>query len=759
MGFADALSTLTGSDVAASAPAPPPNQDAPAQSSADRAPLQITIHPKGTASPEGTGFGGALGILSNTDAPPPPSPPPQDDSSQRKVGALDAFLTGLKSGASANFSDEIAGAYAAGKTMLPDNFDPISIREEGQDSGVSPLGIILSAATAAAGAGRLGYEALTQPGAGTAAYQQGRDAERQNQKLAEQQHPIANIAGNVGGALMLPVGGALRAATLPGRIGAGAAIGGAYGAAYGAGEGTGFQDRANRAGAGALIGASGGAVAPAILAGAGKAAGAISGTVGSVLGHPIQTLRAGANSEAEAARRVGTNIIADMKSGRPGMSASDLASAHANGQPTAVVDVGGENTRALARSAANTSPAARSALENMAGERFADQSKRVSEFVKGLVPTAGNATRTQEAIDVAERAANEGGYKRAYAAGNRNLNSAELERLQKSDDVAAAMKDAETKGKSRAVADKMPSYDPSKKNLQYWDYTYRSLRDSASAAYRAGKGDEGNYLKTIANQMRDELDKMVPEYGKARGVASEFFHAENALEAGQKFVGMRGPIEEARIAHAKMTPAQKGLFAEGFVSDLSDKIMKIADNRSVTIDRIFNSPDGKARIELALGKGKAEDLQYFLRRENMMDMARTAIKGNSTTARQLIETGIAGGIGAAAGGAADAAISGKMDAKSLMSAALLGGASMGHRAINFKVAQRVGEMLASSDPKVLLTAIKMAKTNPDAGRAIRGAEKILEKLSGQGSGNSGVLLPAQMGLGRADQQQQNNQLQ
>ncbi|MDE2101690.1 MAG: hypothetical protein KGL39_30875 [Patescibacteria group bacterium] len=739
MAFADALSILSGNTTDQAPVAPTITQTPEGRP-------HIYIYPRGQEKPpetEGTDFGGALSVLTNSDISPPASIAP---TGPRQIGGVESFATGLKSGLTANFSDELAGASAAGKTMLPEGVNP----------KLSPLGEIISAA---GGALRLGYEAIAGAGAGTAAYEKARDAERENQRLAMEQHPIANIAGNAAGALMLPVGGVAGAATLPGRIGAGAALGAGYGAAYGAGEGENLQDRASRAGTGALIGGAAGGVAPAILSGVGAAGKAIGGAVGTVLGHPIQTIRAGFNPEAEAARRVGTNIIADMRTG-PGMSGTDLAAAHASGQPTAVMDVGSENTRALARSAANTSPAARSALEDMAGNRFSDQAQRISDFVRGLIPTAGNATRTQEAIDAAERAANKGAYARAYAAGDRAISSPELDRLMGSPAVISAIRHAAETGKSRAIADGLPmTFNKGKPTIQFWDYTYRSLRDAANAAFRAGRGDEGNTLKTLSNQLRTELDKIVPEYGKARGIASEFFQAENALEAGQKFVSMRGPTEEARIAHAKMTPAQRALFAEGFVSDLSDKVLKVANNRSVTIDRIFNSQDGKARIELALGKDKASDLEYFLRRENMMDMARTAIKGNSTTARQLIESGIAGGIGAAAGGAAEAAVTGKMDAKSLISAAVLGGASMGHRAINFKVAQRVGEMLASNDPKVLLTAIKMAKTNPDAGRAVRNAERILEKLSGQGSVSAGPLLPAQMSAVRADQQQQQDQLQ
>lgn len=743
MAFADALDILGGGS---SAPATMPA--APAG-----APLQITVRPKGVEAPA-AGFGGALDILSSDQ-------PPEAPKEQRKVGGMESFYSGLKSGVSGNFSDEIQGVNAAGRTMLPKGINPSDLPLN--------LGEIL---TAGAGAARLGYEALTGEGEGTKAYREARDKERETQRLAAEQHPVANIAGNVAGALALPIGGAAEATTLAGRTMAGAGLGAGMGAVYGAGEGQGFADRATRAGTGALIGGTVGAVAPPLLAGVGKVGGAISDTAGRLLGHPLDTLRGIRNPDEEAARRIGTALKSDIEAGRPGMGASDLRAADATGQPTAVIDVGGENTRALGRSAANTSPQARAALEGMSQDRFNAQNQRVPDFVRSLVPTPGNAFKTQEAIDAAEVAANRGGYARAYAAGDRPINSPELERLMGSPDVVRAMKVAAEKGKSRAVADGFGAFNPGVKvtddgrvlfqkgangiptypNIQFWDYTYRALRDEGKAAFRAGRNDEGSYLSSLANQMRSELDRAVPEYGTARGIAASFFQAENALEAGQKFVGMRVPMEEAKAAYAKMTPAQKTLFAEGFASDLADKVSKISDNRSVTIDRIFNSPDGRARIDLALGKDKAQDLEMFLRRENMMDLVRKSL-GNSTTARQYMELGLAGGLSGVAGGTAEAMMTGNMDAKSLLSAAVVGGAVAGHRAINFKVAQRVGEMLASNDPKVLGTAIRMIKTNPDAKRAVIRAEKMLEKLSGQSAGSAPPMLPA-VGAGRADQEQQ-----
>lgn len=877
MGFADALGIIGGGDFAPLPASPPGSQG--------QAVPRVFINKGQEASPApaaSSSWSNALQILGGSE-PPPPAKPVE----KKEISAGKSFYTGAKSGVSANFSDEMSGLASAGRTLLPDIINPDKPGSAISERAFPLLGDII---LGVAGAGRLAYEGMTGGGEGTAAYERARDEERQNQKMAMEQHPVANIAGNLAGAVALPVGGMASAATMPGRMAAGAGLGSAYGAAYGAGEGEGAGDRATRAATGAVLGGVAGAVAPPILAGVAAGGRAIGSAAGRVMGHPIQTIRGAINPEQEAARRIGTNILADMETGRPGMSAADLAAAQRSGQPAAIIDIGGENTRALARSAANTSPAGRAALEDMATDRFKDQSGRVASFVRSLVPVSisrptGTAssrisdtfrsltsgTKTAEEIELikeAARKANGPAYAKAYESGDKQIWTPELERLTGAPFVQSALRSAISKWKNYAVRDGYGSMNspfmiengvitrsggkgmPVYPNIQLWDYAARNLQDKARSA---APGSESSKLyNDLARLVKDELDKIVPEYRSAREGAASFFGArnaveagksfassganigeakiahskmndaekqlfshgfaqemleklnrsgessgvssspilsspsarekmemafgpkdyakidsalakekltavfdgsENAFDAGRKFVSMRGPLDGARIAHMKMTQPQKSYFAEGFVSDIADKVLKISDNRSITIDRIFNSPDGRARAELALGKGRAQELELFLRRENMMDLARTAVKGNSTTTRQLVEAGIAGGIGGSAGGAADAAMSGRVDAKSILTGALLGGAAMGHRAINFKVAQRVGEMLASEDPKVLMTAIRMAKTNPDAGRALRKAETLLEKLVGSRSNEAAPMLPGVV-PGRADEQQQ-----
>src|SRR5690606_30050697 len=82
-------------------------------------------------------------------------------------------------------------------------------------------------------------------------------------------------------------------------------------------------------------------------------------------------------------------------------------------------------------------------------------------------------------------------------------------------------------------------------------------------------------------------------------------------------------------------------FAEGFVSAYIDKINKVGDRRSI-LNQIGQSSDARQRFDLVLGPQKSKELEAFLRTENIMDRMRGAL-GNSSTARQLVEAGLAGG--------------------------------------------------------------------------------------------------------------------
>jgi hypothetical protein len=91
-----------------------------------------------------------------------------------------------------------------------------------------------------------------------------------------------------------------------------------------------------------------------------------------------------------------------------------------------------------------------------------------------------------------------------------------------------------------------------------------------------------------------------------------------------------------------MSPTDKQLFQDGFVSHFVNRLNEGGDRRSV-LNKIGESPAARERLQIALGPQRANELEAGLRAEGIMDTARKALQGNSTTARQLVELGLAGG--------------------------------------------------------------------------------------------------------------------
>lgn len=661
------------------------------------------------------------------------------DMSEKKPdrGVVDATARGAAQGFTANFSDEIRGLVEASGAN-PN--DPAS------------LGKLVSGALKYWGGDA---EAKTR-------YDEAVKRERDLNKTAGEQHPVASTVGTIAGAVALPVGAAGQAATLPGRMAAGAGVGTVLGGAAGAGEGVGAADTLSRAAMGAGVGGVVGAAAPAAIEGI-VAAGRGIARAAAPLTNAFRGFR---DPEGEAARRVTASIARDYRNGDPGLTGAEFRAARADGQPVSVIDLGGETTRALARSSANTSPEGRSVLNRAIDDRFEGQSGRLEGWLNQTFHYP-NAHSQQQAIDQLERTVNRTGYERAYRLGDRDIMTPELGRLLGAPAVADAMRSAVERGQNRAVVQGMGAFNPrvtvengvvrfnrgatgapAYPNLQLWDYTYRELRDASQAAFRAGRNEEGGAMSNLAQTLRNELDTAVPSYGQARGVAASFFRAENALEAGQNFVAQNFGNREARAAIAQMRPLERQLFQDGFASRFVEQVRNSPDRRNV-LNQIQNSPAQREKIEIALGHQRAGELEAFLRVETAMDAARGAVQGNSTTARQLIEAGLAGGVGYGTA-------TGDWNPQNVFTAAFVGGlargaASRANQSIDQRVARRVADMLVSPDPRVLQRGMTLVARQPRYLEALRNADNSLARVASEQSGS----VPAiqSMGTGRADESQ------
>jgi len=554
------------------------------------------------------------------------------------------------------------------------------------------------------------------------------EAERKALADAQAAHPLAYGVGQVAGVaptLLLPGGAVARGASFGTRLATGAKVGAATGAAYGAGSADG--DLVDRAKGGLIGGAVGG------LTGAGGTA-AVAGAT-NLVKSGVGMVRGALNPADEAASRIAAAGQRDAQVGSAGLNAGQVDDAITRGQPVAVMDAGGETTRALAQSAANTSPEGRAVVERTIQDRFEEQGDRATGFIRKLVGGT-DATTKRDSLQSAAKAANGPAYRAAYASASNEITSPELARFETSPAVQAAMKAAAAKGGNRAVAEGLPALKPGVKNLQFWDYTRRELSDAAAEAGRAGRKGEADTLGAIAKAVNAELDAIAPAYKTARAGAASFFDAEDALEAGQRFVTSNKPLAEAEKVIRKMSAPEKALFEEGFASDLIDKISKVSDRRNV-INQIFGNANARKKVEMAMGPQKAKELEAFVHAEEIMDQARKAVTGNSTTARQLAEIGIAGGLTSGGYGLA----SGDVSASGLAIAAFTGG--LIRKGIDRRIAKSVAEQLASTDPAKVRMAVYRIANAPKLLNAVRVLELPGAAYAGQRGAEGGNALLGQ----------------
>ena len=552
------------------------------------------------------------------------------DQGPEQPSRTESFIRGAAQGATFNLADEIAGGAAQKKALWQEatNRDRLRAMNEARLAGDWD-------------AFRALQKEIMQ--GGMTAGQQATEQYRQSDTASQEANPGSFLAGNLGGAVAtLPITGG---ASFTARLGQGAGmiprmVAGAkdaavYGSAYGAGAGEDIQDRVTGGLAGAVVGGTIGAAVPPLVSGVKN------------LGAPvIDAFSARINPDAYGARKLAERMASD------GTDLTQVGARMERQPGLSVVDVSGENSRNLLRTITNVSGPAQNRVQTQLRLKQMGQGDRLKDAIsRTFADPDGYLSVKDEIAAIAKREAAPL-YERAYA--NPVPFTRELENLLSTPSGKVALQKAvKLAGDEQApfkqwfanIADDGTVTIKRVPDMRAWDYIKRGFDDVIDRETDNITGKmttAGRAVVGLKNKLLRELDDANPAYAQARKVASDGFRMDEALEFGRKAGSMSAQVVSRKFA--AMSEAEKQAARVGYAEAMRKKI----DGAGWThnkVRQLLGSPE-QYRVLRAMSKtpGDFKALRSAIFNEARKQKTFDAVRGNSTTARQLADMQEAGGM-------------------------------------------------------------------------------------------------------------------
>lgn len=453
-----------------------------------------------------------------------------------------------------------------------------------------------------------------------------------------QEHPVANLAAELGGAVATALPTAGRSLVKPGlslaqRAGLSALEGGGIGAVAGAGSAQGgLSQRATGAAEGGIGGAALGGAIPVV------------GTVARGLRGALAPATK-ASAEKQAVRLIGTALQRDA------LAPADVAKEAVQfaGKPAILPDLGGENLLGLARAAQATPSRAKAALSEAVHGRSTEQLPRVSGDIEQAL-----GLQRQDIHDLADRiieARKENAaplYEEAYSAGpidNPKINEL-LRRPAMQRALAAARVTARDEGVDIPATSILAPFNPPVKaadalasavhpaqgvDVRTLDYVKRALDDRISALYRKGANDKARVLSNLRGQMLTELDNTVPAFKAARDQFAGDSALRDALEAGKNFLNSDPRLVDKAVKG--LTEGERTMYRMGALDAVRQAMDKAPDGADLT-KRVFGNTTKRDLFKALLNNDEAfNSLTQKMGAESRMVRTKNTIVGGSPTAR------------------------------------------------------------------------------------------------------------------------------
>jgi len=460
---------------------------------------------------------------------------------------------------------------------------------------------------------------------------------REGIKQYEQQYPGRAFAGELIGGLA-PTAAALIAAPFTGGATAPAAIAGA----------TRIAARVPSLGGMALRGAGYGAASGAV-SGAGGAEGGLGnrassatlgGLTGAVFGGSSPLVTQAVSSGGKAVKGVfkstqpqdalnkAQELIA-KKLLQEGLDPTELAAKQAQRNLTlgardeTLADYAGESMRRLARGAMAIPQSAQTETRQMLIERAKGAGPRITQDLTDL--TAVGARDIQDVTDeiIRNRSALAAPlYDQARSAGQ--ISSSTLDNLlKKSKDIQQAISDAR----------RLPQFaDLPDNDMVMLDKAYKYVGGIANEARQSGKTNRANDLDDLRVSLLKAIEKEVPVYGQAVKIFADESVLKDALDAGSKKFLKKKPSEITRELAKFSDESERQMYRLGAIQSVRDDIYASKDTADIA-DKYLNSREMRDRMRTVFNSdGEYEAFVKNLERERQMAITRSRIEGGSPTA-------------------------------------------------------------------------------------------------------------------------------
>ncbi|MDT8332991.1 hypothetical protein RQ831_18215 [Roseomonas gilardii] len=456
--------------------------------------------------------------------------------------------------------------------------------------------------------------------------------QRENAEIYRQNNPYLGTGLEVAGGLAtggpaLARGGTAVAGATP-SAGRTVATAAGMGAAQGAGQGEGLEDRLVGAGAGAALGAGMAAVVPlAIRMG------------GGIIGKAMQATGM-ANDDATASRLLLKALEDDGMT--PRQAVERLTAWQREGaKPETLFDIGGENTRRLARAAAGRTGPGTDQAVTMLAERQADQAGRVAGDVQQHLGQNADDFFTQRS-DLLQKRAQDAAplYEKAFSAPAPTSDKLQAVlddpiaqaglakglRIQRLENTArAARGEARLPTEDTAIAfgdDGVPKF-VGVPNMRSLDAIKRGLDETIEAARDGTTGkvqwtQELRAVDGVRRELVNLLDNGNPAYAEARAAYAGPSQSMDAMARGRGIFSMRDADTAKAAAEAARNPGDADFFRMGVAQAIQERVASGADGADA-IKRIFGSPAKRALLRASFPDQKSYDaFAASMRREAAM---------------------------------------------------------------------------------------------------------------------------------------------